>query len=313
MAPARPLENSVSRRSGLGRGLDALLPAHEPGARGGGSLDEVPLDAISPNPRQPRHSFDDDAIRALAESIRELGILQPLLVRALGEGRFELVAGERRLRASRLAGLESVPVMTVETDDRGSLMRALVENLHREDLNPIEEAEGYRQLIDEAELTQEELGARLGRSRVTITNSLRLLGLPSALQKLLVEGRISAAHGRALLGLQGNPFQLRLAQRVAAEAISVRETEDLVRRYQAMASSTNQRAGSGGRPPERSPLATDAQHRLSDYLQTRVRVDVGKRKGRIVLDFVSLEELARLLRVITGDEEGASPTATSPE
>ena len=298
----------MTRRAGLGRGLDALLPAQETRAEDAGrGLDQVPLDAIAPNPRQPRQSFDDDAIGDLAESIRELGILQPLLVRDLGHGRYELVAGERRLRASRLAGLERVPVMTVETDDRGSLERALVENLHREDLNPIEEAEGYRQLLDEANLTQEELGRRLGRSRVTITNALRLLSLPASVQKLLVEGRLSAAHGRALLGLQDNPFQLRLAQRVGAEGVSVRETEELVRRYQAMTPSKGHR-----RPQSRPPIATEAQRQLSEYLQKRVRVDVGKRKGRIVMDFVSTEELERLLRIITGEEPGATSTTSSP-
>ncbi|CAN5687819.1 ParB/RepB/Spo0J family partition protein [soil metagenome] len=299
----------MTRRAGLGRGLDALLPAQETrpeDARAG--LNEVALDAIAPNPRQPRHSFDDDTIGDLAESISALGILQPLLVRELDDGRYELVAGERRLRASRLAGLERVPVMTVETDDRGSLERALVENLHREDLNPIEEAEGYRQLIDEANLTQEDLGQRVGRSRVTITNALRLLSLPPTIQKLLVEGRITAAHGRALLGLQDNPFQQRLAQRVGAEGISVRETEELVRRYQAMTPSANK----GVRPQTRPPIATEAQRRLSEYLQTRVRVDVGKRKGRIVMDFVSTDELERLLRIITGDEPGATSSTSSP-
>jgi ParB family chromosome partitioning protein len=298
----------MTRRAGLGRGLDALLPAHEARADSAGSgLNQVPLETIAPNPRQPRQSFDDDAIGDLAESIRELGILQPLLVRDLGHGRYELVAGERRLRASKLAGLERVPVMTVVTDDKGSLERALVENLHREDLNPIEEAEGYRQLLDEASLTQEELGRRLGRSRVTITNALRLLSLPPAIQKMLVEGRLSAAHGRALLGLQENPFQLRLAQRVGAEGVSVRETEDLVRRYQAMTPSNKDRQSQS-----KPPVAVEAQRQLSEYLQTRVRVDVGKRKGRIVLDFVSTEELERLLRIITGDEPGARSSTSSP-
>lgn len=298
----------MTRRAGLGRGLDALLPAHETRSESTGArLNEVPLGAIAPNPRQPRQSFDDGAIGDLAESIRELGILQPLLVRALGDGRYELVAGERRLRASKLAGLERVPVMTVETDDRGSLERALVENLHREDLNPIEEAEGYRQLIDEANLTQEELGQRLGRSRVTITNALRLLSLPPLVQKLLVEGRISAAHGRALLGLQDNPFQQRLAQRVGAEGVSVRETEELVRRYQSMIPSSSR----DGRAQARPPIAAEAQRQLSEYLQTRVRVDVGKRKGRVVLDFVSTDELERLVRTITGDEPGATSTTSA--
>ena len=299
----------MTRRAGLGRGLDALLPSQESrGEASASGLDEVPLDAIAPNPRQPRQSFDDETIDGLADSIRELGILQPLLVRVVGGGRYELVAGERRLRASRLVGLERVPVIVVDTDDRGSLERALVENLHREDLNPIEEAEGYRQLLEEANLTQEELGRRLGRSRVTITNALRLLSLPPTIQKLLVEGRVSAAHGRALLGLQDNPFQQRLAQRVGAEGISVRETEELVRRYQSLTPSTSK----GGRPQSKPPVAVEAQRRLSEYLQTRVRVDVGKRKGRIVLDFVSTDELERLLRIITADEPGATSTTSSP-
>jgi len=298
----------MTRRAGLGRGLDALLPAHEARAENPGSgLNQVPLDAIATNPRQPRQSFDDGAIGDLAESIRQLGILQPLLVRDLGHGLYELVAGERRLRASKLAGLERVPVMTVDTDDRGSLERALVENLHREDLNPIEEAEGYRQLLDEASLTQEELGRRLGRSRVTITNALRLLTLPPAIQKLLVEGRLSAAHGRALLGLQDNPFQLRLAQRIGAEGVSVRETEELVRRYQAMTPSSSNR-----RSQSKPPIAVEAQRELSEFLQTRVRVDVGKRKGRIVVDFVSTDELERLRRIIMGAEQGATSTTSSP-
>ncbi|MGH2826274.1 MAG: ParB/RepB/Spo0J family partition protein, partial [Actinomycetota bacterium] len=299
-------ERAVKRRAGLGRGLDALLPDQEQESRRGG-LEEIELEAIAPNPRQPRQSFDDEAIASLADSIKELGILQPLLVRALGDGRYELVAGERRLRASRLAGLERVPAMTVDTDDRGSLERALVENLHREDLNPIEEAEGYRQLIEEAGLTQEELGRRLGRSRVTITNSQRLLSLPSAVQKLLVEGRIASAHGRALLGLQGNPFQERLARRVALEGISVRETEELVRKYQTMSAPTS-RDGRRARPP----IASEAQRRLQDYLQTRVRVDIGKRKGRVVIDFASVDELERLLRVIAGEEPGAASSSAGP-
>jgi ParB family chromosome partitioning protein len=288
---------SVTRR-GLGRGLDALLPALSDAGQG---VAEAPLDAIDPNPRQPRHSFTDRALNELAGSIRELGILQPLLVRASVPGRFELIAGERRLRAARVAGLERVPVMIVDTDERGSLERALVENVHREDLNPIEEAAAYRQLMDEGGVTQEALAARLGRNRVTITNSLRLLDLPVEVQRLLVEGRLAAAHGKALGGLHGNPFQARLARRAAQEGLSVRETEDLVRRYQAM-SGGGVRARTRARPPE----AAEAQKRLADHLQTRVRVDIGRRKGRIVVDFASLEELERIVAVVLGEQEGAT-------
>jgi ParB family transcriptional regulator, chromosome partitioning protein len=291
----------VTRRSGLGRGLDALIPRGDGVTypEGRSAPNEIPVEAIDPNPRQPRTSFDDEAIGDLARSITELGILQPLLVRALDE-RFELIAGERRLRAARRAGLEFVPAMIVETDDRGSLERALVENLHREDLNPIEEAEGYKQLIEEAGLTHEALAERLGRSRVAITNALRLLELPRSLQRQLVEGEITAGHGRALLGLQGSPFQQRLARRIGRDGLSVRETEELVRRYGVMSAGGRARATASERPA----LVGEAQQSLSDYLQTRVRVEMRRRRGKIVLDFVSLEELERLLKVITKQESG---------
>jgi ParB family chromosome partitioning protein len=301
----------VTRKAGLGRGLDALLPAP-----GGAELEErssllqVGIDVIEPNPRQPRRDFPEDALDELATSITQLGILQPLLVRPGTPGRYELIAGERRLRAARRAGLAEVPVVVVETDDAGSLERALVENVHRADLNPIEEAAAYRQLIEDGGLTQEALGERLGRGRVTIANSLRLLDLPVPIQKLLIDGRITAGHGRALLGLGGSPFQERMARRAADEGLSVRETEDLVRRYQAIAAPSP--APVPGERLPRPARATDAQRRLADHLQTRVRVEVGKRKGRIVLDFVSMEELDRLMELILGDApEG--PETVRPE
>ena len=297
----------MPRRSGLGRGLDALLPSEESAPERRTGLLHLPVDAIRPNPRQPRRGFDDASLDELAASIEQLGVLQPLLVRRTPDGH-ELVAGERRLRAARLAGLEEIPVVEVDTDQRGSLERALVENLHREDLNPIEEASAYRQLIDEGALTQEALGARLGRNRVTITNALRLLDLPMPIQRLLIEGRLTAGHGRALLGLDGNPFQERLAVRVAQEGFSVRETEELVRRYQDMSEPGSRSTGPRARPP----LVSEAQRMLSHHLQTRVRVEMGKRKGKIVLDFVSLEELERLLKEILGDEP-LRPRTASPD
>jgi ParB family chromosome partitioning protein len=286
----------MNKRSGLGRGLDALLPAQTPHADERAGLLELALDEVDANPLQPRTDFGGGSLRELAASIRRLGVLQPLLVRPRN-GRFELIAGERRLRAARIAGLSTVPVVVVEADERGSLERALVENLHREDLNPIEEAAAYRQLIDEGGLTQEELGSRLGRNRVTITNALRLLELPTSIQAMLVDRALSAGHGRALLGLTDNPFQERLARRVAHEKLSVRETEDLVRRYQSMSA-----PGGRGQLVERPAQVADAQRELADRLQTRVRVEMGKRKGRIVVDFVSLEELDRLVRAIAGDK-----------
>lgn len=289
----------VTRRSGLGRGLDALLPSSgsgDPGQADG--LIEVPIDQISPNPNQPRRAFDDDALADLSRSIVQLGVLQPLLVRALGGGSFELIAGERRLRASKLAGLDKVPVVVVETDVEGSLERALVENIHRENLNPIEEAAAYRQLMDDVGLTQEALGTRIGKNRTTITNTLRLLDLPVPLQAMLAEGRLSAGHGKALLGLDRNPFQERLARRVFQEGLSVRDTEDLVRRYQSMTGDTTK--GSKGAVVARPPLAAEAEKKLGAALHTRVKVEVGKRKGKIVVEFSDLEDLERLTNDILG-------------
>ncbi|MPZ69091.1 MAG: ParB/RepB/Spo0J family partition protein [Actinobacteria bacterium] len=282
----------VTRRSGLGRGLDALLPSSgsgDPGQADG--LIEVPIAQIAPNPNQPRSAFEQEPLEELARSIEQLGVLQPLLVRALGSGSFELIAGERRLRASKLAGLEKVPVVVVETDVEGSLERALVENIHRENLNPIEEAAAYRQLMDDVGLTQEALGTRIGKNRTTITNTLRLLDLPVALQAYLAEGRLTAGHGKALLGLDGNPFQERLARRVAQEELSVRETEDLVRRYLQMSGDTPK---GGSKTASRPPQAAETEKRLGAALHTKVKVEVGKRKGKIVVEFSDLEDLDRL-------------------
>ena len=295
----------MSRRSGLGRGLDALLPptgGEGLETRSTGDPRSAAIADITPNPRQPRRDFGEEELHELTASIRELGVLQPLLVRRAADG-FELIAGERRLRAATRAGLTEVPVLVVETDDVGSLERALVENLHRSDLNPIEEAAALRQLMDEGGLTQEALATKLGRNRVTVTNALRLLDLPLDAQSLLISGRLSAGHGRALLGLQGNPLQQRLARRAADESMSVREVEDLVRRYQAI-SATGPARGRGG--ADQSTQAVETQRRLAEHLQTRVRVEMGKRKGKVVIDFVSADELERLAKIITGVEPGAT-------
>lgn len=296
----------MKRRSGLGRGLDALLPQQDETDHQG--LERVAIDAVDPNPRQPRDRFDERELEELTRSIQELGLLQPLLVRRAGD-RFELIAGERRLRASRKAGLSDVPVMIVETDERGSLERALVENLHRSDLNPIEEATAYKGLIEEGGLTQEALAERLGRNRVTITNALRLLDLPPPIQSLLIDGKLTAGHGKALLALDRNPFQERLAKRAAGEQLSVRETEDLVRRYQSMSGSPGTGRGASPRPPE----ASEAQRALADRLQTRVRVDVGKRKGKITVDFASLDELDRVVDIMLGRAPGGASQVAGPD
>ena len=300
----------MSKR-GLGRGLDALLPSSPYAEEAdGGAMREVAVDAITPNPRQPRDSFGETSLAELAGSIETLGVLQPLLVREPVPGRYELVAGERRWRAAQRAGLERVPVLIVETDERGSLERALVENVHREDLNPIEEAAAFRQLLDEGGLTQEALGARVGKNRVTISNSLRLLDLPVSVQQLLVEGRLTAAHGKALLALEGNVFLERLAKRAAEEGWSTRETEQQVKKYQDM-SVGRSRSGTS-KDADQVAVATEKQNRLATHLQTRVRIEFGKRKGRIVLDFVSLDELDRLTKIITGQETGAASSTAIP-
>jgi ParB family chromosome partitioning protein len=264
------------------------------GRSGNSGLREIPLEEIEPSTRQPRRSFDDEAISELASSIEQLGVLQPVIVRRSERG-YQLVAGERRWRAARRAGLDRVPALVIDTDDHGALERALVENLHRSNLNAIEEAAAYKQLMDDGGLTHEALAHRLGRNRVTITNTLRLLDLPVTVQRLVAERRLTAAHGKVLLALSGNPFLERVARRAADEGLSVRETAGQVQRYQDLVA-----GASTPRGPRVStdPAASDAQRALSDGLQTRVRVEMGKRKGKIVIDFVSLEELDRLLGVM---------------
>jgi ParB family chromosome partitioning protein len=291
----------MPRRSGLGRGLDALLPTGreislaEEALPGG--LREISVASVLPNPDQPRTNFDLATLQELADSIRELGVLQPLLVRAIGDT-YELIAGERRWRAAQLAGLETVPALLVETDRAGSLERALVENIQREDLNPLEEAAAYRQLLDEAGMTQDALAQRLGRSPQAISNVLRLLDLPVTLQRYVADGLLTEGHARALLGLEGNPLVERVAKSVITDGLSVRATEDLVRRYRER---FGQPAFRRGRPPiERSPVVVEAERRLNAHLQARVRIDVTKKKRRVVIEAVSDEDLQRITDAIVG-------------
>lgn len=271
---------------------------------------EVPPDTIDVNPRQPRHNFDEANIADLAVSVSELGILQPLLVRENGT-RFELVAGERRLRAARIAQLERVPVLVVETDDRGSLERALVENIHREDLDPLEEAAAYRALLDDSGMTQEELGERLGKSGAAISNTLRLMELPTPIQRLLVDKRMTEGHARALLGLQGHPLQERASRSVVTDGMSVRATEALVRRYREKFAAPG--GSTTGEKTAPSAAALETQRLLTDRLQAKVRVEVSKRKRRILIDATSDEDLSRITGVILGREAGGSAIRVAPE
>ena len=272
----------MSARVSLGRGLGALIPT------GASVMEELPTSSIVPNPNQPRRTFDDEPISDLAASIRQVGILQPVVVRPLGDGTYQLVVGERRWRAARRAGLSMVPALVIETDERGALERALVENVHRQDLNALEEAAAYQALLDEAGLTHENLAERLGLSRPTVTNALRLLDLPAAIQRLMVERRLSAGHARALLGLNGHPLQERVAQRAVAEGLSVRQTEDLVRGYRVDLPRV-------ATPAKRAKATLqDVGEALSDALATRVRVQMGKRKGWVVIECGSRDDLDRI-------------------
>ena len=299
----------MARRSGLGKGLGALIPTDIPGQTRS-ALREVPIGNIRPNSRQPRTYFDEEAMSALAASIRELGVLQPVLVKELpGEtDSYELIAGERRWRAARRAGLQSIPVLAqTQTGDVQSLEQALVENLHREDLNPLEEAAAYQQLIDDFSFTHEQVSKRVGKSRAAVTNTLRLLQLPAGVQRALADSTISAGHARALLGTPDRVLQEKLVARIITDGLTVRAIEDEIRESQEAvaaaqtAGSTNGKTRRGGgqrRLPE--PGLLELEELLAALLNTRVKVDLRNRKGRLVIEFASLEDLERIYRAMVG-------------
>lgn len=286
-----------SGKSGLGRGLGALIP-------GGGGVDEVDIDLIAPNPEQPRQRFDDAALVELADSIREHGLLQPLVVTRLvaesGAVSYRLIAGERRLLAARRAGLTRVPVVVRETTPRGLLELALVENLQRADLGPLEAAQAYRRLAEEFGLSQEEIAARVGKSRVAVANALRLLSLPEPIKEGLSSGQISEGHARALLGLPDAAARLQAYREVTARALSVRQTEELVRRLRAAPA-----AGPTRTPRRPDPDLAAIEERLRRTLGTQVRLERSRKGGRIVIQFYGDEDLTALLARLLGDEAGA--------
>ncbi|HEY3716982.1 MAG TPA: ParB/RepB/Spo0J family partition protein [Jatrophihabitantaceae bacterium] len=278
------------RRGGLGRGLGALIPTG-PGEEQieGARFEEVPLDSIEPNPRQPREVFDPDALAELVTSIREVGILQPIVVRELDPGRYQLIMGERRWRASREAGLQSVPAIVRDTADDAMLRDALLENLHRQELNALEEAAAYAQLLEEFGATHEELADRVGRSRSHVTNTLRLLHLAPTVQRRVAAGVLSAGHARALLALDDAEAQERLASRVVAEGLSVRAVEEIV------AVGGQERAAPAPRTRKAiAPAVAVLADRLSERLDTRVTVELGKRRGKVVIQFGSVDDLERI-------------------
>jgi ParB family chromosome partitioning protein len=289
----------VARRSGLGRGLGALIPNEVVGDRSS-SFVEIPTTSIRPNPRQPRSHFDEESLAALTASIREVGVLQPVLVRALGDDRYELIVGERRWRAARRAGLPVIPAMVRVTDEVGSMEQALIENLHRDDLNPLEEAAAYQQLIEDFGLTHEELASRVARSRAAVSNTLRLFQLPPLVQKSVMDGQLSAGHARALLGTPDRSFQEALARRAVDEGLSVRAVEESVKARNELGGHLSASTSGPGRL--RPPGILELENLLSQHLDTRVKVDMGSRKGRVVIEFGSLEDLERIYRVMTEPE-----------
>src|SRR5262245_6468328 len=300
----------MNRRSGLGKGITSLIPLAETApADGGGAptLVEVPVAEITPNPHQPRVHFDEETLGELAASIAQLGVLQPVLVRPIPGG-YQLIAGERRWRAAQRAGLATVPAVVRDSDDVSAVEQALVENLHRDDLTPLEEAAAFQQLIEDFELTHDEVARRVGKSRSAITNTLRLLGLPPAVQHLLADGRLSAGHARALLGTPDRALQERLAKRAAAEGWSVRVVEEAVRGGGEPAPAPRERrpapidgAGISESTRLRPPGLLELEQLLTDLLDTRVGVQMGVKRGKVTIEFADLEDLERIYRLMAGE------------
>ncbi len=271
-----------------------------PGAR----FAELPVSAIEPNAKQPRHVFDEEALEELKISIQEVGFLQPIVVRDVGNGRYELVMGERRWRAAQAVGRDTIPAIVRDTRDDAMLRDALLENIHRANLNPLEEAAAYQQLLDEFGATHEELAKRIGRSRPQISNTIRLLNLPAPVQRRVAAGVLSAGHARALLGLEDSDAQEQLALRIVAEGLSVRATEELV--SMAIADGPAKKAAPTRRAKVHAPALNDLADRLSDRFDTRVKVDIGRNKGKITIEFATVDDLERIVGMIGVEEEGAT-------
>ena len=285
-----------AKRGGLGTNLDSLIPTSlTVGSVAVAEQNEVPISSIAPNPRQPRTVFDEDALNELIASIKEIGILQPPVVRKVSEGRYELIMGERRLRAAKAAGLTSIPVIIRQTPDNELLREALIENIHRSQLNPLEEAAAYAGLLDDFGCTHDELASKLGRSRPLISNMLRLLNLPASVQRKVAAGVISAGHARALLGLSDEKEIEKLANRIVAEGRGVRATEEIVATAQPAKKNPQAKTKVGI-----SGTTLASAELLSDYLDTRVRIEQGKGKGKITIEFSGSQDLQRIVDLIEG-------------
>ena len=285
-----------TRKGGLGRGLDALIPTSimpteikTPSGVVTANRDEIDLNNISANPKQPRTVFDEDQLTELALSIKEVGLLQPPVVRSIGNGKYQLIMGERRFRAAKLAGLKSIPVIIRQTTDDQLLREALIENIHRSQLNPLEEGAAYQQLLNDFSYTHDELAAKLSKSRPAITNTMRLLNLPLSVQRKVAAGVISAGHARALLSLTDQKEIENLANRIVAEGLTVRAVEEIVATGGAKVKAGSIRSGK-----IIAPKLKQISDQLSDHLDTRVSVELGKQKGKIVIEFATIEDLERI-------------------
>ena len=324
----------MARRSGLGKGLDALIPTNRntsntissTGTNNGTNtesatgLKDIPVNAIDPNPNQPRVHFDEASLAELTASISAIGVLQPILVRPEGSDRFQLIAGERRWRAASRAGLQMIPAIVRVTDDVSSVEQALVENLHRQDLTPLEEAAAYQQLLEDFNMTHEQVASKVGKSRSAITNALRLLGLPPSIQSLLADGRLSAGHAKALLGTPDRSLQEQLAKRAVEMGWTVRGVEEAVRDSQPASTTSGGGAGTGtaGKTSGKSAALTgtkttalrppgllELEGLLAEHLQTSVGVTMSGKHGKVTIDFADLEDLERIYRLMTeGPQSG---------
>ena len=290
-----------TRKGGLGRGLDALIPTSvmptEIKTQSGvvtANRDEIDVNNISANPKQPRTVFDEDQLTELALSIKEVGLLQPPVVRSIGNGKYQLIMGERRFRAAKLAGLRSIPVIIRQTSDDQLLREALIENIHRSQLNPLEEGAAYQQLLNDFSYTHDELAVKLSKSRPAITNTMRLLNLPPSVQRKVAAGVISAGHARALLSLTDEKEIENLANRIVAEGLTVRAVEEIVATGAAKVKGGSVRSGK-----IIAPKLKEISDQLSDHLDTRVNVELGKQKGKIVIEFATIEDLERISKAIT--------------
>lgn len=293
---------SKTRRSGLGKGLGSLIPADVEGDEG--TFRELNVDEVTPNRYQPRDHFDEESLSALAASIAEVGVIQPIVVRASDDDGYELIAGERRWRAAKRAGLPSIPAIIRDSDDLASLETAVVENLHRQDLNALEEAAAYQQLIEDFAFTQDQVATRVGRSRSAVANTIRLLHLPAPVQRLVIEGQLSAGHARALLAAPDAASQQALARRVVKERLTVRDIEELLRGEGKEAVESDSASSSSAPTRETVGTTTDPgvlelEELLAARLETRVKVQLGKGPGRLIVDFADLDDLERIYRVIT--------------